>query len=73
MLLSTSFMAKNDLVFLLLEEKLIHRGFILKPTKKKAKFSLKTLMEIFTIGTLQDWHVHVGQSLKILNVFISLT
>ena len=45
-------MAKNDLVFLLLEEKLIHRGFILEPTKKKTKFSLKTLMEIFTIGTL---------------------
>ena len=45
-------MAKNELVFLLTEEKLIHgRGFILKPTKK-TKFCLKTLMKIFTICTL---------------------
>ena len=56
LLLSASFAAKCDLVFVLTEEKLLRRGFILKPTERP-QIPLKNEPGILEITlNLRDWH-----------------
>ena len=70
--------AKCKLVFVLTQETLTHRVFILKPSERTFLFPPKTVLGIFKLALrLRDRHIfkfrHIRQSLEIIHAFKTLT
>ena len=74
LLLSASFTAKLGLVFVLTLENTFSQRFHFKTNRKSIGSSKKTVLGIFKIALrLRDRHVFMLQSVKVSNVFNTLT
>ena len=74
MLLSTSFTAKFELVFVLTQENaFFSRGFILKPTERAYVLLKNGTRDFKNRAPFERWTCFLWQSLEIMNGFNTLT
>ena len=74
LLLSVAFTAKPELVFVLTFENAFSESFHFKANRKSIGSSKKSVLGIFKIALrLRDRHVFMSQSVKVSNVFNTLT